>query len=183
MTSLTKRCQSSYSNQVERDLGHRMIGLFSLSGFSGTRQRSSREVVAEHWKTAQRLLPRGLVLNDVPVLREDAVLDAHDVGDDPRCRQAVTGKPPVENDEITSRRRNVVLVAQCCGQALDQAKEPVAAGRNMCAVLDIVRRPQTLGRRIVALVEEGIERVQDDFNQIFAARFGWCGHGNGSPAL
>jgi hypothetical protein len=122
---------------------------------------SGGEFVAEHRQTAARLFPRGLVLDDIPMLREQAILHAHDVGDDPRRRQAVTAEPPMENDKVTHRCRNVVLVAQRCGQAPDQVKEPVAAGRNMCAVLDVARRPEALGGSVVALVEKGIKRVQD----------------------
>ena len=112
------------------------------------------------------------------MLREHAILHAHDVGDDPRRRLADTAEPAMENDEITSCRRNVVLVAQRRGQGLDQVKEPVTAGRKMCAVLDLARRPEALGGSVVALVEKGIERVQDGLDAaVFAARFGWCGHG------
>src|SRR5882757_4289979 len=125
------------------------------------RSRSGRELIAEHRKTAARLLARGLVLDDVPVLREHAVLHAHDVSDDPRRRWPETAETSMENDEITRCRRNVVLVAQRRGQGLDQAKQPVTAGRNMCAVLDVTRRPEALGGGVVALVEEGIKRVQD----------------------
>src|SRR3981189_1836433 len=67
----------------------------------------------------------------------------------------------MENDEIASCGRDVVLVAQRGGQALDQAKEPVTSGRNMCAVLDVTRRPEALGGSVVALVEEDIKRVED----------------------
>src|SRR5258708_32743873 len=84
----------------------------------------------------------------------------------------------MENDEIISRRRNVVLVAQRRGQGLDQVKKPVTAGRNMCAVLDVTRGPEALGGSVVALVEKGIERVQDGLDvAVRAGRVGWCGHG------
>jgi hypothetical protein len=99
------------------------------------------------------LLSRGLVLDDVPVLRENSILHAHDVSDDPRRRLPETAESPVENDEIAGRRRKVVLVTQRRGQDLDQVKEPVAARRNMCAVLDVARRPEALGGSVVALVE------------------------------
>jgi hypothetical protein len=83
----------------------------------------------------------------------------------------------MENDEITGRRRNVVLVAQRRGQGLHHAKEPVTAGRNMCAVLNVARRPEALGGSVVALVEKGIKRVEDGLDAaVFAARFGLCGH-------
>ncbi|MEA2894553.1 MAG: hypothetical protein QOJ84_168, partial [Bradyrhizobium sp.] len=122
---------------------------------------SSRKIFAEHRQTAARLLPRGLVLDDVPVLREHAILHAHDIGDDPRRWQAEAAEPPMENDEVAGRRRNVVLVAQRRGQGLDQAKQPVAAGRNMRAVLDVTRRSEALGGSVVALVEKRIKRVKD----------------------
>jgi hypothetical protein len=113
------------------------------------------------------------------VLREPSILHAYDVSDDPRRRWPETAEPPMENDEITSRRRNVVLVAQRCGQGLDQAKKPVTAGRNMCAVLDVMRRPEALRGSVVALVEEGIERVENGLDAaVIAARLGLCGHRN-----
>jgi len=87
------------------------------------------------------------------MLREQSVLHAHDVGDDPRRRPTVTAEPPVENDEIAGRRRDVVLVAQRRGQGPDQVKEPLTAGRNMCAMLDVARRPEAFGGNVVALVE------------------------------
>ena len=110
MLRLNKRCRSSYSNQIERPWPG---GWLRCPGL-----RSSREFIAEHRQTAQRLLPRGLVLDDVPVLREHSILHAHDVSDDPRRWQAVTTEPPMEDNEITIRHRNVVLVAQRGGQGL-----------------------------------------------------------------
>lgn len=98
------------------------------------------------------MFTRGLVLDDVPMLRQHSVLYANDVGDDSRGRHAMTAEPPMKYDEIAGRRRNVVLVAQRRGQALDQAKEPVAAGRNMSAVLDVTRRPEALLGSVVVRV-------------------------------
>src|ERR1700722_13483138 len=41
----------------------------------------------------------------------------------------------------------------------------------MGAVLDVTRRPETFGRRVVALVEKRIERVQDGLDAVvFAGR-------------
>jgi hypothetical protein len=42
-----------------------------------------------------------------------------------------------------------------------------------------MRRPEALGRGVVALVEKGVKRVEDGLDAaVFAARFGWYGHGN-----
>ena len=76
---------------------------------------------------------RGLVLDDVPVLRENFILHTYDVGDDPRRRWPETAEPPMENDEITGRRGNVVLVPQRRGQGLDQVKGPSRPG-GICAL-------------------------------------------------
>ena len=152
---------SSFGKILRRDVRKSYWEHHGSEGLTSLISGSSREFIAEHRQTAARLLPRGLVLDDVPVLREHSILHAHDVSDDPRRRRPMTAEPPMENDEITSRRRNVVLVAQRRGQGLDQVKEPVTAGRNMCAVLDVTRRPEALGGSVVALVEKGIKRVED----------------------
>src|SRR5882757_7104028 len=123
------------------------------------RSRSGRELIAEHRKTAARLLARGLVLDDVPVLREHVPLHAHDVSDDPRRRWPEAAEPPMQYNEIAGGRRKMILVAQRRRQRLDQVKEPVPARRDMGAVLDVTRRPEPLGGGVVALVEKGIERV------------------------
>src|SRR5439155_6522014 len=134
---------------------------------------SSRKPVAEHRQATLRLLPRGLVLDDVPVLREYSVLHAHDISDNPRHRTEAA-EPPVQNDEVPGRRRSVVLVAQRRGHGPDQAEQPLTAGRNVCAVLDVIRRPEALGRSVVALVEQRIKRSQDGLDVLVFL----CGHGH-----
>ena len=76
------------------------------------------------------MLPRGLVLDDVPVLREHSILHAHDVSDDPGRRLPDTAESAMENDEVTSRRRNVVLVAH---KVLTKSKSPSWPG-GICAL-------------------------------------------------
>ena len=92
--------------------------------------------------------------------------------------QAVSAEPPVEDDEITSHRGNVVLVAQRRRQAPDQVKK-ARHGRaqyGRCAGCNAAT--SSARRRVVALVEQGIERVEDGLNvMVLVARFGWCGHG------
>src|ERR1700731_616837 len=58
-----------------------------------------------------------------------------------------------------------------CG--LDKFEEPLAPRRDMSTVLDIGGRPETLGRGVVPLVEERVERLQD---KRFVLCFG-RGHG------
>ena len=66
-----------------------------------------------------------------------------------------------------------VLVMQLFRRGLDKFEEPLAPRRDMSTVLDIGGRPETLGRGVVPLVEERVERVQDE-------RFVLCfGRGHG----
>src|SRR3984893_1360480 len=62
-----------------------------------------------------------------------------------------------------------------CG--LDKFEEPLAPRRDMSTVLDIGGRPETLGHGVVPLVEERVERLQDE-------RFVLCfGRGHGFTPL
>src|ERR1700730_11469066 len=58
-------------------------------------------------------------------------------------------------------------------RGLDKFEEPLAPRRDMSTVLDIGGRPETLGRGVVPLVEERVERLQDEH---FVLCFG-RGHG------
>jgi hypothetical protein len=80
----------------------------------------------------------------------------------------------MEEDEVAGRSDNVVLVPQRVGQTLDNVEKPFAAGRNMRAVLDVVRRPEALRCSIVTLIEERIERIQ---NNLYVSLFGGRSHG------
>src|SRR5271163_2611201 len=63
--------------------------------FEAGEQRSGGEAIAEHRQAADGLGLRRLVLDDVPVFGELAVLEADDIGGDPRRREAVAGEPAV----------------------------------------------------------------------------------------
>src|SRR6202045_4183536 len=65
-----------------------------------------------------------------------------------------------------------VLVAQSFRGPFDQGEKPLASGRNVRTVLNVVRRPETLRGGVVPLVEKGIEGVQDDLHVV--------GHGRAS---
>src|SRR5712664_4066750 len=63
-----------------------------------------RELVSEHRKPAFRGGSRGFVLNDVPMLSEDTVLQAHHVHHDPIRRScAETRKTTMQHQEISVR--------------------------------------------------------------------------------
>jgi hypothetical protein len=65
----------------------------------------------------------------------------------------------------------VVFIMQRVGHSFYEVKEPITAGGNVRAMLDIVRRPEPLRSGIVALAEQGIERIQHDLH---AALFGFA---------
>src|SRR6516162_435307 len=58
------------------------------------------ERVAEHRPAALGLLPGRLVLDDIPVLDEDSVLDSEDVRSDPVRRRPEPGKTAMDDDEV-----------------------------------------------------------------------------------
>src|ERR1700730_6778519 len=66
---------------------------------------------------------------------------------------------------------------QLVRRGLDKFEEPLAPRRAMSTMLDIGGRPETLGRGVVPLVEERVERLQDE-------RFVLCfGRGHGFTPL
>ena len=73
------------------------------------------------------------------MLGELAVGDADDVGHHPVDRLAVIREPAVQNDVVAVGDDELMLVAQFCGQALDEVEQAGAAGRDVGAVLDVVR--------------------------------------------
>src|ERR1700730_1521721 len=65
-----------------------------------------------------------------------------------------------------------VLVVQSFRGPFYQGEKSLASGRNVGTVLNVVRRPETLRGGVVALVEKGLEGVQDDLDVV--------GHGSAS---
>src|SRR2546430_7782171 len=51
---------------------------------------------------------------------------------------------------------------EAVGCALDQREEALASGRNVRAVLNVVRRPETLRSGVVPLVEKRFEGLQHE---------------------
>src|SRR3984893_15586666 len=65
-----------------------------------------------------------------------------------------------------------VLVVQSFRRPFYQGEKSLASGRNVCTVLNVVWRPETLRGGVVALVEKGFKGVQDDLHIV--------GHGGAS---
>src|SRR5216683_5794803 len=116
-----------------------------------------RECSSEHGLLAYRLFFRRFILNDVPMLDKDSVLNAHNICGNPIHRSTETAKSPVHDHEVSLSHDRSRFVLQRWWDALDKIEETVAAGCDMSAVLNIVRRPETLSGCIVALVEQRVE--------------------------
>src|SRR5712692_1349800 len=96
------------------------------------------------------------------MLDQNAILDANDVRRNPVHRLAEVRKSSVPDDKIPFSHNRSGLIFESRRKALDEIEQALTTGSNVGAVLDVVRRPKLLGGRVVTLVEQRIERFQDD---------------------
>src|SRR5437667_144291 len=116
-----------------------------------------RECSSEHRLLACRLLLRRFILNDVPMPDEESVLNAHDICGNPVHREAEVRKSPVQNHEVSFGHNHSRFVLKLWRDALDEIEQTLTTRCDMRAVLNVVRRPETLSGCIVPLVEERLE--------------------------
>src|SRR5580692_2093002 len=121
-----------------------------------------RECSSKHGSTALRLLFRGLILNDIPMLREFPGFDTHNIGGNPISSSTEITKSPVHDYEVSFGHDRSRFVLQCWRDALDEIEQTFTTGCDMGAVLDVFRRPESFRGCIGALVEECVERFQDE---------------------
>src|ERR1700686_2633358 len=93
---------------------------------------------------------------------ELAVLETDDIGSDPGGGTAVAGEAPMRNDIVALGHDQLVLVAERLGGGSDEVEQALAAGGDVVAVLDVAVGPESFGGRVIAFVEERIERFQGD---------------------
>src|SRR6202023_1372137 len=96
-----------------------------------------REACPEHWSFTLRLLFSRFILNYVPMLDEDSVLNAHNIRGDPIYWSTETAKSPVHDYEVPLGHYSSRFVLQCWWDALDKIEKTLAAGCDMSAVLDV----------------------------------------------
>src|ERR1700722_681462 len=121
-----------------------------------------RECSSEHGRTAFRLLFRGLILNDIPMLHEFPGFNTHNVSGDPIHRSTEIAESTVHDHEVSFGHDRSRFVLQCWRDVLDEIEQTVATRSDMSAVLNVVRRPESFCGRIVTPVEERVERFQDE---------------------
>src|SRR5256885_12960708 len=124
--------------------------------------RIHRKCVAEHRVSAFGLLLSRLVLNDIPVLDQHAILDANDVCRDPVHRRAKAGESTVNYHEITFSHDYSRLILQRGRHAFDEIKEDVTTGLEMCAIVNVLGRPETQSRRVVTVIEQHVVGCKDN---------------------
>src|SRR6266849_1998896 len=122
---------------------------------------AARECSAEHGPLADRLFFRRFILNDIPMLDKDSVLNVHNVRGNPIYRSAETAKPSVHDHKVTLSHDCSRFVLQRWRKALDEIEQTLTTSCDMSAVLNVVRRPELFCGRIITLVEECVERFQD----------------------
>src|SRR3984957_172986 len=96
------------------------------------------------------------------MLDQDSVLNAHNIGGDPIHRSAETAKSPVHDHEFPFGYDRSRFVLQCWRKALDEIEQTFTTRCDVSAVLNVVPRPESFCGRIVAIVEEFVERFQDE---------------------
>src|SRR5258708_18102967 len=68
----------------------------------------------------------------------------------------------MDDDKVAFGRDHARLIFERRGRTLDEVEETFAARLDVGAVLDIVRRPEAFGGRVVSLVEQGVECLKDE---------------------
>ena len=122
-----------------------------------------RKLFTKHGKAALGGFTCCFVLNDIPMLDENSILQANDVRRDPVRWQSDVGESAMNDDIVATCKNPARLIAKRRGRGLGEIEEAVTTGRNMGAVLDVVGRPVPLGRGIVAPVEQCVECFEDAF--------------------
>jgi len=130
---------------------------------------ASRERVSKHRVSALGLFLGSLVLNDIPVLKQDSVFHTDNVCRNPVHRLPDAREPSVDDDEVSLRYDYSRLILEGGRDALDQVEETVTARLNVRTVLNVVGRPEALRCRIISLIEQGLEGFQD--NRLIALCF------------
>ena len=70
-------------------------------------------MVAKHREAAFGLFPSGFVLNHVPMLNENSILDSKNVRGDPIDRLAKAGESAMHDDEISVGHNCARLIPKC----------------------------------------------------------------------
>ena len=99
----------------------------------------------------------GLILNDIPMLREFSGSYAHNISGDPIDRGTEIAKSAMHNHEVSLSHDRSRFVLQRRRKALDEIEQTLTTRCDMSAVLNVFGRPKSLRSRVVSLIEQGVE--------------------------
>ena len=96
------------------------------------------------------------------MLGQKTVFEPDNVCGDPGCGPSDSGEAAVRNDIVAFCNNELVFVAQRIRRRADQSKQTFASRRDVCAVLNVLRRPEAFCCCVVAFVEESVEGFEGD---------------------
>ena len=133
----------------------------SFAPFATKLKYSTLKAIAEHREAAFGLLASRLVLNHIPVLDENPILDSQDVHHDPISGLAESGESAMHHDEISVGHDDARLIPESWRQPFDEVEQPFAPLLDVSTVLDVARGPILLGFGVIPFVEKRVERFED----------------------
>jgi hypothetical protein len=99
-------------------------------------------VLAKHGKVTDGFFLCGFVLQYIPVLGQETVFESDNVGGDPGSGAPYSTETSMRDDVITFRDNELVFVAQGIWRRTDKREQSFASRRDVCAVLNVLRRPE-----------------------------------------
>src|ERR1700730_1182720 len=108
-----------------------------------------------------RLFFGRFILNDVPMLDKDSVLNADNICSNPIHRSTETAKSRVHDHEVSLSQDRSGFV-QRWWDALVEIEQTLTARCDMSAVLNVVRGPVVLGRCVVTFSEESVKSLKNE---------------------
>src|SRR5579862_929573 len=97
------------------------------------------ESLSEHGSATFRLFFCGLVLNHIPMLDQDSILDANYVRRNPVHWQAEVRKSSVGDHKISVGHDRSRFIFRRWRKALYQVKQALTTGNNVSAMLNVFR--------------------------------------------
>jgi len=119
-----------------------------------------RECLPEHGGATFGLFSRSFVLDDVPVLNKNPVFDAENIHNYPIGWRAKARKAAVQDDKVALRNDEARFMPERRREAFNEVEKSLPARGDVGAVLDVIRRPEPLGRSIVSFIEESVEGLE-----------------------
>src|SRR5258705_6799795 len=95
------------------------------------------------------------------MLDEYTLLNAHNICGNPIHRSPEIAESSVHDHKVSLSHDHSRLVLQRWRDAFDQIEQTFTTRRDMSAVLDVVRGPESLRCCILAFVEKGVESLKD----------------------